>query len=517
MNHAAFKKFLASTGLSTRRFGDLCGIGKSTVHRLAQPRRGGLTESYVRRITPIVMDACRRYLESAGAGAGTVHRRLTEIFGDDFKPMINHRVTLTPEVLEFFRLARDPFAAPRFPCELFTTPAIESVYARLEQAVRFQEFVCLLAPVGAGKTMLKNRLLAGLSPKSQVSKVPNEASAVNTSTRSTANVTTGAQASPLPMNAQRSKDLERGTWDLGLKNSLLLSPKFFDMSRVTAAGIVAYALEELGVRPRRALVLAQKQLEQRLAELAQNNITVALCFDECHHLNDTLLTALKNFYELGTGGFERYLGLILFGQPQFAARLELPRFREIAERLACLELPAFSPSTAENYLAHCLHNARLDTPDHGAFTYQSEGAPTSISDLGFGISDFVDVTAVKEGLASPRTRVQGPMPEVGSRKHEGQRSKIEDPKSEPGAVATGCTSPHVSKGELLNADSDDLPNPKLFTTEALRLIAARASTPLGIANAASAAMLEAYKKGERCVQARFVRNENGPKAMRVGK
>jgi type II secretory pathway predicted ATPase ExeA len=247
------------------------------------------------------------------------------------------------------------------------------------------------------------------------------------------------------MNAQRSKDLGPRTWDLGLKNSILLSPRFADFSRLTAAGIVAYVLEELGVKPRRALVLAQKQLERRLAHLAQNNITVALCFDECHHLNDTLLTALKNFYELGTGGFERYLGLILFGQPQFAARLELPRFREIAERLACLELPAFSPSTAENYLAHCLDNALLEPPDYGVGAAPSDDATPP---------------------ANPK-------------------SKIQNPKS-------------------------------LFEPEALRLIMARASTPLGIANAASSAMLEAYKKGEHCVLARFVPGDTGPKAMRVG-
>jgi type II secretory pathway predicted ATPase ExeA len=477
MNHLVFKKFLASNGLSTRRFGDLCGIGKSTVHRLAQPLHGGLTESYVRRITPAVMDACRRHLESAGAEAGTVHRHLTEIFGDDFKPMINRRVTLTPEVLEFFRLARDPFAVPRFPCELFTTPAIESVYTQLEQAVRCQEFVCLLAPVGAGKTMLKNRLIYGLSPRSQVPKVPNEASAVNTSTRSTANVTTGAQASLPAMNAQRSKDFGLWTLDLG-PASWIISPKFADMSRVTAAGIVAYVLEELGVKPRRALVLAQKQLEQLLARLAENNISVALCFDECHHLNDTLLTALKNFYELGTGGFERYLGLILFGQPQFAARLRLPRFREIAERLACLELPAFPVETAENYLAHCLDNARQDTRQ------------------------------------SPGSNVQCPMSEAGS----GPGPWTLDPGPSSNPESDSCTSPHVGKGESLNADIENSANAaNLFTPDAVRLIAARASTPLGIANAAAAAMLEAYKKGERAVLARFVRDENGPKAMRVRK
>lgn len=234
------------------------------------------------------------------------------------------------------------------------------------------------------------------------------------------------------------------------------------MSRLTAAGIVAYVLEELGVKPRRALVLAQKQLEQRLAELAQNNVSVALCFDECHHLNDTLLTALKNFYELGTGGFERYLGLILFGQPQFAARLELPRFREIAERLACLELPAFSVETAENYLVHC--------------------------------------------LAGPRSQGQSPKSE------EGSKSEIQDhPGSPPAREVVGAN----SANSVNSANSANSVN--LFPPEAVRLIAARASTPLGIANAAAAALLEAYKKGERCVLARFVGESTGPRALRVGR
>jgi type II secretory pathway predicted ATPase ExeA len=250
--------------------------------------------------------------------------------------MINHRSLLTPEVLAFFGLRRDPFAPPRSPAELFTTPVIECVYAQLEQAVRFQGFVCLLAPVGAGKTMLKNRLIAALGPKSKVQKVPGSEMAVpyECAERLGLSVTghlTGRAAPEIEGIAPiDSYSIRKGTAFPHIRaaeprviqiqdpqsqipnpKSFILSPKFADMSRLTAAGIVAYVLEELGVKPRRALVLAQKQLEQRLAWLAQNNITVALCFDECHHLNDTLLTALKNFYELGTGGFERYLGLIL--------------------------------------------------------------------------------------------------------------------------------------------------------------------------------------------------------------
>ena len=79
--------------------------------------------------------------------------------------------------------------------------------------------------------------------------------------------------------------------------------------------------------------------------------------------------------------------------------------------------------------------------------------------------------------------------------------------------------PHVSKGELLNSpNSVNSPNSlNLFHSDAVRLITARVSTPLGIANAAAAAMLEAYKKGERCVLARFVRDETVPRTSRIAK
>ncbi len=339
INHIAFKKFLTSQNLSTRRFGDQCGLSKSTVHRLGQPDHGGLTPGYVRRITPQVMEACRLHLEQTGTIADAVHQILTNIFGDDFTPMTIYKHALTPEMLRFFRLPRDPFAAPRSASDLFTTPALDEISRQLEEAVRCQGFVCVLAPVGAGKTMMKNKLLSAalFSPKSNVQSPTSEES----------NVTTGAQASPLAMDAQRTQTLDLGpgtldpdrTLDLGpgTLDRIILSPAFADMSRVTAAGIVAYVLEELGEKPRRSLVLAQKQLEKRLADLYRQNIRIALCFDECHRVSDTTLTALKNFYELGSGGFERYLGLLLFGQPHFTARLALPRFREIAERLAVID------------------------------------------------------------------------------------------------------------------------------------------------------------------------------------
>ncbi len=56
----------------------------------------------------------------------------------------------------------------------------------------------------------------------------------------------------------------------------------------------------------------------------------------------------------------------------------------------------------------------------------------------------------------------------------------------------------------------------IFDPQALSLIAARASTPLAVANLASAAMIEAYRKGERRITGRFVRADTGPRTLRAG-
>jgi type II secretory pathway predicted ATPase ExeA len=443
MNYPAFKKFLASAGLSTRRFGDLCGIGKTTVHRLAQPGHGGLTPKYVKDITPKLLRACQDHLTGANAPADAIHLVLSDIFGEEFVPSIITRATLTPDMLRFFGLVRDPFAAPRNATEVFLTEEMRHVAALLEDAVKFQGFVAVLAPVGAGKTIIKNLLM---------------------SLRSEA----------------RTLDIGLGSWD---RTPVILSPKFADISRVTAAGIVAYILEEFHIKPRRSLVLAQKQLEDHLAEL---NTPVALCFDECHRLSDTTLTALKNFYELGTGGFRRYLGLVLFGQPQFEARLTLPRFREIAERLAVHTLAPFSAGNTEDFLNHCLTKAVPSgppnlgpTPANGVFAPTRGGAPSS-SDFGISILDFGLERKHDDGSA-PRKHGNGGVPSSNS----------------------------VNSPNSVNSLNF------FFAPDAIRAIASRAATPLAVANLAAAGMIEAYRMGEPRVLARFIPGEAGPKTLRL--
>jgi len=79
-------------------------------------------------------------------------------------------------------------------------------------------------------------------------------------------------------------------------------------------------------------------------------VRVALGFDECHRLDNRLIVALKNFWELGSGGFDRYLGVVLFGQLSF--EFVLTAHREIAERCEILQMPSLAKTAATDYLAH---------------------------------------------------------------------------------------------------------------------------------------------------------------------
>jgi type II secretory pathway predicted ATPase ExeA len=99
---------------------------------------------------------------------------------------------------------------------------------------------------------------------------------------------------------------------------------------------------------------------KHLEHLNEQGHRVALAFDEAHRLNDDELSALKNFWELGAGGYQRFLGVLLFGQPLLKSRLDDYRFREIAERIEVIDMPEMTGKYAQEYLAHRLRLAGGD-------------------------------------------------------------------------------------------------------------------------------------------------------------
>lgn len=303
MNAEKFNRFLKTNNFSYEGFAKVVGAGtisRASVHRLTINRAG---KQFYESVKEPIKTAVAQKLRGNGLSDGEINTEIYEIFGEKLDEMITTRNRLTEDVLTHFKLTKDPFSLENDPktCkEAFTTKEIERMARRVEDAINFQGFLCVLGAVGAGKSSLKQRVAEKFAANERVH---------------------------------------------------LLFPKFVNMAKLNEGSIVHYLLKHFGLKPASRLALAQVQLEDHLAELNERGVRTAICFDECHRLSDDLLTTLKNFYEMGTGGYDRFLGLILFGQPQFKHRLERAEFREITERLEVLDMPPIARH-AGDYLAH---------------------------------------------------------------------------------------------------------------------------------------------------------------------
>ena len=301
--------------LSIRDFAGLCEnkIGKTTIHRICS---GGLEPRLEGLVKPIIADVVRRFLRSRGKNDIQIEREICAIFSEPNKEaplmLLTERRTLSRPAQQFFRLNFDPFSGdPRDVSEVFRAPEYDNCLAHVLESIDFQGFNAVIGEVGAGKTILKRRAVDACN---------------------------------------RSKGKRRILW-----------PEFMNMEKVHSGSIASFVLRQFGESVPRDLVERADRLKRLLVRLSGEGVRVALGFDECHRLDPRLLTALKNFWELGDGGFDRYIGLVLFGQLKFTETLNAPEFREISERLNIIRLPPLGKHAA-NYLAHrlALAGGRLD-------------------------------------------------------------------------------------------------------------------------------------------------------------
>ncbi|MBD0370290.1 MAG: AAA family ATPase [Pyrinomonadaceae bacterium] len=300
--------------LSYDTIADICGrdrawgISRSTFQRISA---GGQKDSrFAARIKPLAAEGLRRFLTQKGRTTEEIEAELSLIFDDQEIEMFAQRTTLKEEVLHFFGLKRDPFTGdPRSAEEVFTTRQLDKIAEQIEDAINYQGMLAVIGDIGSGKTILKRRTME---------------------------------------TVKKSDGKMR-----------LLFPEFFNMDRVHTGSISAFFLRAFGQRMPHDLVARAEKIRDILEEQSTSGVRVALCFDECHHLDDRVLTALKNFWEMGSGGYDRYLGIVLFGQPQFKFRLQEEDFREIFERLEVVEMPNYK-KCAYDYLKHRLKFAGGD-------------------------------------------------------------------------------------------------------------------------------------------------------------
>lgn len=237
----------------------------------------------------------REFLKEKKLPAAVIQIEIAAIFKGELEPVTTPRTALSLEAQQYFGLRRDPFALTSNPTRVedaFSSKTLDRIAEHVEDAIRYQGFVCCVGDIGSGKSTLKFRV--------------NE-------------------------TVKRSK---------GKLN--LLWPDFAEMGRVTSGSIVHFVLESFNQPGKQRLVASHQELKRLLGRLSEQGRSVALGFDEAHHLNDQTLSALKNFYEIGSGGYDRYLGVVLFAQPRFLDRMDDFRFREIAERLDIIRMPALS-------------------------------------------------------------------------------------------------------------------------------------------------------------------------------
>lgn len=283
----------------------------STLSRLVNQKCGA---DFAGRLNSLIAKNLRIYLLGEGYSQAEIDMELSAVFTEgEYTPMISRRVKLSDAACRHFNFKGnysgeivflDPFIKPpETHGEVFFPARLREVYDAVIDAIKYRHFIAVLGPIGSGKTTLRAMI--------------EEFGAANGDIR-------------------------------------LVWPEFADQGRVTPMEIAKEILLECDIEkpPGRSATLMRK-LKSTLAAITNTGQRAALLFDEAHRMNTVALRSLKNFFEMSSGGFQKYLGVILFGWPKLETNLADSEFQEIYERIHFIAMPDFSDLAAD-YLRHRL-------------------------------------------------------------------------------------------------------------------------------------------------------------------
>ena len=234
--------------------------------------------------------------------------------------------------LTFYGLSEKPFNATPDPKFLYMTPGHREALAQLQYGVQEQKgFIVLTGRVGTGKTTLLHALRQRLNGQTTVSFVFN---------------------STLP----------------------------FD-------GILEYMLEDYGIakgegsRAQRLITLNNFLIERR--RLGQNTV---LMLDEAQNLDSSTLEQIRLLSNFETPT-DKLLQILLVGQPELKAKLQLPELRQLKQRvgLRC-QIPPLTPEEVRQYIRNRLRIA--GARDLGLF---SDPAVNRITEYSGGIPRLINI------------------------------------------------------------------------------------------------------------------------------
>ncbi|MBI3302443.1 MAG: AAA family ATPase [Deltaproteobacteria bacterium] len=234
--------------------------------------------------------------------------------------------------LTFYGLREKPFNTTPDPRFLYLTPGHQEALAqRLDGVQESKGFLVLTAEVGTGKTTLLHALLQRLSEQTETAFLFN---------------------STLP----------------------------FD-------GILEYLLEDFGIA-----VLGSSQAQRLFAlnnfliERRRAGLTTVLILYEAQNLDAATLEQVRLLSNFETPT-EKLLQILLVGQPELQAKLQLPELRQLKQRIGLrCRIPALTPEETGHYIRHRLQVAGAQ--DAGLFT---DRAVVRISAYAKGIPRVINI------------------------------------------------------------------------------------------------------------------------------
>lgn len=327
--------FLNKYKISTSRLIDLCeGLGqRATMSRLVNQK---LAPDYERVLHTALARTLPPLLFGLGLDKSQIDAELSLIFKQgEYEPMIARRIELRPDECTWFGLTKDPFT--EFPArreDVFLSPALRRVLDRVIDALRYPAFLAVTGEIGSGKDVLRAMIEEHVAAKGNIHVI----------------------------------------W-----------PEFMDQAKISPIQIARAILRHFGYG-----AIGGKKIPSRAEDLGyhvkkclkrefETGSRVTLALNECHHIGDSSLASLKNFFEMGSGGFQRWMSVLLIGQPSFAStdntdstktargRLYSEKFRELAERVILVEMPG--PVEFRKYAA-----------DYMLFRLERAGASNSLFD-----------------------------------------------------------------------------------------------------------------------------------------
>lgn len=253
--------------------------------------------------------------------------------------------------LSFYDLQERPFSVTPDPKYLYLTPAHQEALAQLRYGVQERKgFVVLTGEVGTGKTTLLHSLLRQLDGTTEVAFIVN--------------------------------------------------------STLSFDEMLKYALEDFGIaKGETSLAERLFALHGFLIDRCRGDLNTVLIVDEAQNLDPVTLEQIRLLSNFETPT-EKLLQIILVGQPEFQATLELPELRQLRQRigLRC----SIRPLTSEETRDYILRRLRIaGARDYGLF---SEAAIRRIADYAGGIPRVVNIVCghcLLIGYADQKRRIDG--------------------------------------------------------------------------------------------------------------